>query len=74
MTEFWEQLFKNNQALLGLEPSPATVLTHAFFVEHNVKNVLIPGIGYGRNAQIFRSNIFPLNLRFPLSTSSALIN
>ncbi|HRH36562.1 MAG TPA: class I SAM-dependent methyltransferase, partial [Catalimonadaceae bacterium] len=24
-----------------------------FFVEHGVQNVLIPGIGYGRNAQLF---------------------
>ena len=56
MTEFWEQLFKNNQALWGFEPSPTTVLTHALFVENKLKNILIPGIGYGRNAQIFRES------------------
>lgn len=56
MTEFWEQLFKNNQALWGFEPSPATLLTHALFVENKLKNILIPGIGYGRNAQIFRES------------------
>lgn len=27
-----------------------------FFVEKGVKNILIPGIGYGRNAQIFKDN------------------
>lgn len=40
----------------GFEPSQSTVLTSDFFVENNVKNVLIPGIGYGRNAQIFIEN------------------
>ncbi|MCW8935576.1 MAG: methyltransferase domain-containing protein [Gammaproteobacteria bacterium] len=56
MREFWEETFKDNQELWGFEPSRSTVLTNDFFVEHNVKNVLIPGIGYGRNAQIFRDN------------------
>lgn len=40
----------------GFEPSQSTVLTSDFFVENNVKNLLIPGIGYGRNAQIFIEN------------------
>src|SRR5690606_9541718 len=53
MSEFWEQFFKNNQELWGFEPSPVTVLTHAFFLKNKLKNILIPGIGYGRNAQIF---------------------
>ncbi len=56
MTEFWEESFKKNQEMWGFEPSPSTVLTSDFFVENNVKNVLIPGIGYGRNAQIFIEN------------------
>jgi SAM-dependent methyltransferase len=56
MTEFWEQAFKDKQEMWGLEPAKSTVLTKAFFVEHKVKNVLIPGIGYGRNAQIFIDN------------------
>uniref|UniRef100_A0AC34FLU1 Methyltransferase type 11 domain-containing protein n=1 Tax=Panagrolaimus sp. ES5 TaxID=591445 RepID=A0AC34FLU1_9BILA len=53
MTEFWEQAFKDNQEMWGLEPAKSTILTKNFFVEHKVKNVLIPGVGYGRNAQIF---------------------
>jgi SAM-dependent methyltransferase len=31
-------------------------LTKDFFVANKVKTVLIPGVGYGRNAQIFRDN------------------
>ncbi len=56
MTEFWEQAFKDKQEMWGLEPAKSTVLTKDFFVEQGVKNVLIPGIGYGRNAQIFMEN------------------
>lgn len=53
MAEFWEKAFKYKQEMWGFEPSQSTVLTSDFFAENNVKNVLIPGIGYGRNAKIF---------------------
>ena len=53
MTEFWDQAFKNKQETWGLEPAKSTTLTKNFFVEQKIKNVLIPGIGYGRNAQTF---------------------
>lgn len=53
MTEFWEEAFKNNREMWGFEPARSTVLTNDFFIEHKIKNVLIPGIGYGRNAKIF---------------------
>ncbi|MCW2259796.1 MULTISPECIES: class I SAM-dependent methyltransferase [Sphingobacterium] len=56
MTEFWEEAFKDKQEMWGLNPAKSTVLTKDFFVEQKVKSVLIPGIGYGRNAQIFRDN------------------
>ena len=54
MAEFWEESFKANQEMWGFEPAKSTLLTNDFFVEQKVKNVLIPGIGYGRNAQLFR--------------------
>ncbi len=56
MTEFWEEAFKDKQEMWGLNPAKSTVLTKDFFVEKKVKSVLIPGIGYGRNAQIFKDN------------------
>lgn len=56
MTEFWEQAFRDKQEIWGLKPAKSAVLTKDFFVEHKVKNVLIPGVGYGRNAQIFIEN------------------
>ena len=56
MPEFWEEAFRDKQEMWGFEPAKSTVLINDFFVEHNVKNVLIPGIGYGRNAKLFREN------------------
>lgn len=54
--EFWEKSFTEKQEMWGFEPSKSAVLTKDFFLGHSVKNILIPGIGYGRNAQIFREN------------------
>jgi len=56
MTEFWEEAFKDKQEIWGLNPAKSSVITKDFFVGQKVKSVLIPGIGYGRNAQIFRDN------------------
>jgi len=54
--EFWEKSFIEKQEMWGFQPSASAVLTKDFFLEKGVKNILIPGIGYGRNAQIFRDN------------------
>lgn len=51
--EFWEKSFVEKREMWGFEPSKSAVLTKDFYVENSVKNILIPGIGYGRNAQIF---------------------
>ncbi|SPF45375.1 conserved hypothetical protein [Candidatus Desulfosporosinus infrequens] len=56
MTEFWESSFIEKQMMWGLEPSDSAVLTKDFFLEKKVKDILIPGIGYGRNAKIFIDN------------------
>lgn len=56
MTEFWEEAFKDKQEMWGFEPSKSTILTNDFFIGQKVKNILIPGIGYGRNAKLFRDN------------------
>lgn len=56
MAEFWEEAFKDKKEMWGLEPAKSTVLTKDFFIEQGVRNVLIPGIGYGRNANIFIEN------------------
>lgn len=56
VTEFWESNFIEKKVMWGFTPSHSAVLTKDFFVEKSVRNILIPGIGYGRNAQIFCDN------------------
>ncbi len=54
--EFWESNFRQKQEMWGMEPAQSALLTKDFFVQENIKNILIPGIGYGRNAQVFRDS------------------
>lgn len=56
MTEFWESSFIEKQTMWGFEPSDSAILTKDFFLEKKVKDILIPGIGYGRNAKVFIEN------------------
>jgi len=56
MTEFWESSFIEKQMMWGFEPSDSAILTKDFFLEKKIKDILIPGIGYGRNAKIFYDN------------------
>lgn len=56
MIEFWEEAFKDKIEMWGLNPAKSTVITMDFFMEKKIKSVLIPGFGYGRNAQTFIEN------------------
>ena len=56
MTEFWESSFIEKQMMWGFEPSDSAILTKDFFLEKKIKDILIPGIGYGRNAKILYDN------------------
>src|SRR5690554_578939 len=56
MTEIWESIFKSNQEMWGLKPTPSTVIAADFFISKGIKNILLPGFGYGRNAQVFIEN------------------
>lgn len=53
MTEFWEKAFKDKQAMWGFEPANPAIKTAEIFSNKGLKKILIPGIGYGRNAQVF---------------------
>lgn len=53
MTEFWESNFADKKEMWGLNPAPAALLAKDFFVAQSLKNILIPGVGYGRNAKVF---------------------
>jgi len=53
MKNFWESKFKDEQTLWGFEPSESALQAKDFFLGKNIKNILIPGFGYGRNAKVF---------------------
>lgn len=56
MTEIWESSFAENQMMWGFDPSDSAIQTKDFFLEKGVKDILIPGVGYGRNAKVFIDN------------------
>lgn len=49
----WEAAFVEKQLMWGLEPTRSAVLAADLFARAGAKEVLIPGIGYGRNARPF---------------------
>jgi SAM-dependent methyltransferase len=53
MTDYWESKFRKDKTLWGFEPSESAIIALEIFRENNVSNILIPGIGYGRNAKLF---------------------
>ncbi len=55
-SEFWESAFTEKGEMWGFNAAKSAILTKDFFVQEKIKNVLIPGIGYGRNAQVFRES------------------
>ncbi|RYH13317.1 class I SAM-dependent methyltransferase [archaeon] len=52
--EFWENAFIEKKEMWGMEPSPSAVLSKDYFLQYNLRNILVPGSGYGRNAQVFK--------------------
>lgn len=53
MTEFWETNFQDKKMMWGEEPASSALIARDYFQQHGVKSVLIPGVGYGRNAKPF---------------------
>jgi SAM-dependent methyltransferase len=58
MTEFWESSFRDKKEMWGLEPADSAITTLELFKKYGLNKILIPGFGYGRNAQIFTDNGF----------------
>jgi SAM-dependent methyltransferase len=51
--EIWEAVFADKQMMWGRDPTLSAVFAKDYFVRTGVKDVLIPGVGYGRNAKVF---------------------
>lgn len=56
MDEFWENKYGEIGTMWGYEPSDSAIETCNFFKANAIQNILIPGVGYGRNAKIFLEN------------------
>jgi SAM-dependent methyltransferase len=52
-SEIWETVFADKQTMWGLDPTLSSIFAKDCFVRMGVRDVLIPGVGYGRNAKPF---------------------
>ena len=57
-TDYWESKFKEEGTAWKFEPSDSAIMTKNLFVANNINKILIPGVGYGRNAKLFVENGF----------------
>ena len=53
MDEFWEEAFKDKQMMWGEQPTTSAMETCEQFKRLGFRKILIPGLGYGRNARPF---------------------
>lgn len=51
--DFWETAFRDKKEMWGHEPAQSAVSALKIFSDLGLKNILVPGIGYGRNARVF---------------------
>lgn len=61
MRDFWENMFTTERTAWGFEPSDAAIYVKKFFQEKNIRKILIPGSGYGRNAIPFLAEDFQVS-------------
>ena len=54
--EYWESRFKAEGKIWGESPSPSAHTALKLFLANNVKTVLVPGFGYGRNTKLFSAS------------------
>jgi len=53
MDKYWEEKYKQIGLLWQLEPADSAIKARDLFAENKLRKVLIPGVGYGRNARLF---------------------
>jgi len=52
MGEFWEDAFASKQVMWGRGPTRSALLARDRLLRAGAKDVLVPGVGYGRNAKV----------------------
>lgn len=55
MNGYWEARFTKEGKIWGDSPSRTATYALELFQEHDVKRILVPGAGYGRNTKLFSS-------------------
>jgi SAM-dependent methyltransferase len=58
MEQYWNERYAKEGKIWGDKPSATATYAKDLFLEHNVKKILIPGFGYGRNARVFEAEGF----------------
>jgi SAM-dependent methyltransferase len=58
--EYWNNRFLKEEKIWGAIPSKTAFIALELFQEYEIKSILIPGAGYGRNARLFTENSFKL--------------
>jgi len=53
MSEFWDEMFRKIGSVWSFEPAESALQTSDLFALEKIRNILIPGIGFGRNAKPF---------------------
>jgi len=53
MNEFWEEMFQKIGALWEFEPVDSAMFVGDLFAKNEFQKILIPGVGFGRNAKPF---------------------
>ena len=51
--EYWDKQFAQHGTIWGDTPSETAFIARKLFQQRGIRSVLIPGVGYGRNAQLF---------------------
>ena len=58
MNEYWESRFMNEGAMWKFEPADSAIYALSLFKSEKIREILVPGFGYGRNGKLFIDNGF----------------
>ena len=58
MNEYWDERFRAEGRIWGDTPSPTAHHALELFRQNNVRSLLVPGSGYGRNTRLFSQSGF----------------
>lgn len=53
MNEYWDEKYKQIGLLWQFEPADSAIKARDLFAKNKFRKILIPGVGYGRNARLF---------------------